>query len=321
MIVGMPGPERQRPLDQVRLAKPRRVLGGVRLAGDSPSQRTWAAQRLMRLLERVGKGENLVEGLAYARAGQTRRWTVGRGRIEAVVQGRALAPYATSLVIPPLDDEQWNRVLGALAGQSGLAVRLLAREVPAGIEEVFAPLGLRLCPAEPGDVTPACTCVRPDPSDPWCKHACCVLALLAEHLDLDPFAIFTLRGMPGDDLIEQLHRRRSAGSPGGVAPAVYPSNVPGLSDVQAPPLDAAMEHFWDSGPGLRDLDLPVDPPRVTHPLLRRLGPSPIPGAEFPFVGLLATCYELISEAAVRRESGEDARPLTPGGGADASRAG
>lgn len=306
----MTKPQRPRPpVEPVRLAKPRRVRGGVRLAGDAPSQRTWAAQRVMRLLERVGTGEALVEGLAYARMGQTKRWSLGPGRVEAVVQGRSLAPYTTTLTLPTLSDEQWHRALEVLARHDGLAARLLAREVPAGVEEAFASLGLRLCPAEPGDVTPACTCPRPEPAHPWCKHACCVMALLAEHLDRDPFAVFALRGMSADVLIEELHRRRSAGSGAGASSAVYPANVPGLSDAQAPPLDAAPDHFWEAGPDLRQVDLPVDPPRVSHPLLRRLGPSPLPGARFPFVGLLATCYELMSAAAVRRESGEEKDPL------------
>lgn len=316
----MPEPYRPRPpLDSVRLARPKHVRGGIKLAGDAPSQRTWTAQRVMRLLESVGKGEQLVEGLAYARLGQTKRWTIEAGKVTAVVQGRSLSPYTATLAIPAFSEEQWHEVLNVLAGQAGYAARILAREVPASVEEAFAPSGLRLCPAESGDLAPSCTCVRPDPADPWCKHACCVLALLAEHLDVDPFAVFTIRGMPVEELLEQLHRRRSAASPGGAASSVYPSNVPGLSDVQAPALDHALEGFWDAGAGLRELDLPIDPPAVSHPLLRRLGPSPVPGAQFPFVGLMATFYEVMSEAAIRRELGEDA--LRPEGGDDASRAG
>ncbi|MBM4107366.1 MAG: hypothetical protein FJ255_00875 [Phycisphaerae bacterium] len=318
----MPEPYRPRPpLDSVRLAKPKRVRGGIKLAGDAPSQRTWAAQRVLRLLEGVGKGENLVEGLAYARMGQTKRWVIEAGRVTAVVQGRSLSPYTTALAISAFNDEQWREVLGVLAAQAGYAARLLAREVPASVEEAFAPLGLRLCPTEAGDVTPTCTCARPDAADPWCKHACCVLALLAEQMDQDPFAIFTLRGMPVDDLLEQLHRRRSAASPGGASASVYPTSVPGLSDVQAPTLDQALESFWVAGPGLRDLDLPIDPPKVSHPLLRRLGPSPVPGGQFPFVGLMATCYELMSESAIRRELGEEAPALRPEDADDASRGG
>ena len=38
-----------------------------------------------------------------------------------------------------------------------------------------------------------------------------------------------------------------------------------------------------------------------HPLLRRLGPSPFESSRFPFVGLLATCYDVISKAALMND--------------------
>jgi len=44
-------------------------------------------------------------------------------------------------------------------------------------------------------------------------------------------------------------------------------------------------------------------------LLRRLGPSPFPGA-FPIVGLLQTCYEVIGERVVEPNA-EDATPSDP----------
>ena len=36
-------------------------------------------------------------------------------------------------------------------------------------------------------------------------------------------------------------------------------------------------------------------------LLRRIGPSPFTGAKFPLAGLLATCYDAISQAVIRGE--------------------
>lgn len=302
----MPEPYRPKPPPEgVRLAKPKRVRGGVKLAGEMPSQAAWTSQRVMRLLETVGKGEALVEGLLYARMGQTKRWTFEPGRITGFVQGRSLRAYTTTIELATLTDEQWQRVLPVLALQAGYAARILARELPASVEEAFAGVGLRLCPSEPGDLTPSCTCQKPDPGEVWCKHACCLLALLADHLESDPFLLFRLRGMAVDDLLEQLHRRRAANAPGGVAAGVYSPSVTGLSDSQAPPLDQSIEAFWEAGPGLSEIDLPIDPPRVSHPLLRRLGPSPVEGAMFPFVGLMATCYELITQATIRRELGEE----------------
>jgi hypothetical protein len=56
----------------------------------------------------------------------------------------------------------------------------------------------------------------------------------------------------------------------------------------------------DAGSGLSQLDIPLDAPKVSHPLLRRLGQSPFTGvAAFPLVGLLASCYDTISRDALR----------------------
>jgi hypothetical protein len=74
-----------------------------------------------------------------------------------------------------------------------------------------------------------------------------------------------------------------------------------VDDMTYPALEEVLDRFWDAGPGLHEIDLPLDPPPVSHPLLRRLGPSPFPNAQFPLVGLLASCYETISEAARKTE--------------------
>ena len=93
--------------------------------------------------------------------------------------------------------------------------------------------------------------------------------------------------------------------------------------MQVPPLDQDVGRFWDAGPELAEVDLQLEPPAVSKPLLRRLGPSPFDQASFPLVGLLATCYDVISERATSRngsgaEGDDGARPE---GGADAGESG
>jgi hypothetical protein len=56
------------------------------------------------------------------------------------------------------------------------------------------------------------------------------------------------------------------------------------------------------------LDIPLSPPPVSHPILRRLGQSPFVNATFPLVGLLASCYDTISQAAKSKAS-SDAPPV------------
>ncbi len=295
------------------LNKPRRVRAGIKLTVEAPGEKSWAAQRWARLLESAGEGQRLVEGMEYARLGQTKRMEVHRGVIEAVVQGRQVRAYSTQLRVAPFEHEQWQNVVETMAGQAVYAAKLLAGEVPANIEDVFVPLGLKLFPTEPMEVSPACTCGEAG----WCKHVCCVAAIFAERLARDPFLMFTLRGLDSEDLLERLRQRRAtttAAAAHGAVP-VYAARIPGVSDLAAPPLEECIDRYWETGPELSEVDFPIEPPQVTHPLLRRLGPSPFPAetARFPLVGLLATCYEIARNAAlgVPEAVSVDAAPAEP----------
>lgn len=299
---------------------PRRVRGGVRVAAGElveagliapesgqmreASPTAWAAHRLLRLLEKAAQGDALVEGLEYAKAGQTRRMSLEPGRVVAAVQGRAERAYSVTISLPLIAEPQWQKIGEAMAAQAAPAAKLLAGELPPSIEDVFGPLGLKLVPTEPTDLTPTCTCGHiTTAGTPWCKHVCCVAYLLADELRQEPFRIFKLRGQPVEDVIEGLRQRRAVTSAAtGSAPACSP-RIPGVTDVQAPPLDQEVGRFWDAGPELSEVDARLDPPAVSKPLLRRLGPSPFDLAAFPLVGLLATCYDVISERAATANGG------------------
>ncbi len=193
----------------------------------------------------------------------------------------------------------------AMADQVRYAAKLLSGELPSNIEDVFAPLGLKLFPAEPEDITPKCSCPDWSEEEPWCKHTVCLSALLAERLGDDPMMIFGLHGMPAQELIDGLRQKRAVGVQGpGPAPVLL-QHVPGVSDVPSPPLDDSLGSFWEVGETLDELDTPIEPPTVNCVLLRRLGPSPFPEGRFPLIGLMATCYQLIGEAAVRDDDHAD----------------
>ncbi len=287
------------------LVNPRRVRGGVKFklkAGESP--RSWVTQRLLRVAEQGAAAEVYKDGLEYARLGQTKRLTIEDTLCEGVIQGRSDKPYHTTLSLSQFDAESQERVVGAMADQVRYAAKLLSGELPSNIEDVFAPLGLKLFPAEPTDIKPECDC--PDWSDeqPWCKHAVCLTALLAERMGDDPMLIFGLHGMPSQELIDGLRQKRAVGVLGpGPAPVLL-QHVPGVSDIPSAPLDDALETFWEVGDELKELDTPIEPPALNCVLLRRLGSSPFPEGQFPLIGLMATCYQLIGDDAIREDESE-----------------
>jgi uncharacterized Zn finger protein len=295
-------------------ANPRRVVGGIRSAARKPEQVPWVVQRWMRLAETYAPGKHLAEGLEYARLGQTRSLDLAPGLITARVQGRLPKAYSVAIRLPTFSNSQWEPVIDAMLAQARYAASLLAGEVPAGIEDLFIPSGLRLFPSELSDLAVSCDCAAFAPATPpapresplpggqWCKHICCIMSLVADRLASDPFLIFVLRAMPKEDLLDRLRQRRAAAGSARAASGpvqVYTPHLPGIADLTHPPLEQTVASFWTAGDALASLDLPVEPPEVPHPLLRRLGASPCPGARFPLVGLLATCYDLLSQDALR----------------------
>ncbi len=284
---------------------PRRVRGGVRLKPqDEQAIPHWVTARLRRLVEAAVKPEILAEGLEYARLGQTRRIEIEDGVATASVQGRMSRPYIVNLKLRHFTPEDRDKIIDAMADQALYAAKLLAREVPANIEDLFAPLGFKLFPSEPDEIETECSCREPKP---WCKHAVCAAVLLSLKLGREPLSIFELRGQSVDHFIAMLSDRRALSSQGPGPAIVYQPQIPGVSDRPAVPLEADLERFWEPGHELDEIDAPIGEPAVSHVLLRRLGPSPFTGSRFPLVGLLATCYEMISEHARRQatQGGDD----------------
>jgi uncharacterized Zn finger protein len=315
---------------------PRKVVGGVRLRSkDGPDTTAWAGQRWMRLVENSAEPEQLAEGLTYAKLGQTRALDPAPGIITAKVQGRMPQAYVTTIRLPTFAAEQWEAAVDAMCSQARYSASLLAGDLPADIEDVFAPLGLRLLPVDPSELAVSCTC---EVGKPFCKHVCCAMALIADRFGSDRLLIFRLRGLPGDELIERIAQRRAAAgaahAPDAAVP-IYAPQIPGVTDIAPTPLDASLDKFWDAGPELDTLELPIEPPVVSHPMLRRLGSTPFEGwgaapaqpetigsapirsratrggpppaaapnaspaiAKFPLVGLLATCYDVAGNAAL-----------------------
>jgi len=319
------------PRAAVPTAHPRKVKNGIKLQSRSgPVTSAWAGQRWLRLVEDCSSQGAAAEGLQYARAGQTRALNIAPGHVHASVQGRMPSAYAVDIRLPVIRPEQWGAVLDAMTGEARHMAGLLGGEVPSNIEDLFVPLHLRLFPSEVSDLSVSCTCGRceppgrsaPDPVNPdaparplfggWCKHVACAMTLVAERLGNDTFLIFALRGIQRDELLEQIRVRRARQGPRtgeGGAPAdtrpvpVYLPRLQG-ADEASTPLERSLDHFWTPGPELHQVELSMHEPEVSHPLLRRLGPSPFDaatGAKFPLVGLLATCYDVVTQHTLEQE--------------------
>lgn len=276
---------------EFRPMSPRRVRNGLKLrGGDVVTPRTWIARRWLDLLEKMVPVTARLEGLEYARSGQISTLQLAAGGVVGCVQGRAVEPYDVRWRIPAFADHQWQEVFEAMAGEAFYSAKLLAREVPEALEAMMASLGLRLVP-DIREVEIECTCRTGAP----CKHAAALAYLVAERLDDDPLAAFDLRGIPSNRVLDRLGTARARSATGDAV--AHPEPFPPHSVQPTRPLHECLDSFWRPGPELAQLQKMPPPHHAPHALLRRLGPSPLPG-RFPLVGLLASVYDTVAERAV-----------------------
>ena len=255
----------------------------------------WWSRRFIAVLESFGLTGRLQRGRSYARRGQVLEFSLVAGKVAARVQGSRPTPYKVTLGVQPLTVAQWKKVESRLAAQALFRARLLAGEMPAEIEQVFADAGTPLFPESSRDLTMDCNC--PDWGFP-CKHVAAVCYVLAEAFDDDPFAMLAWRGKSREDLLAALRGMSAHGAPGGAggsaaggAQAGGPAGRAGLespamavlSDATGQPLEESLADFWS--PGLSQARLRATPPSpatprrpAAAPVRATPGPGPRPAA-------------------------------------------
>jgi hypothetical protein len=117
------------------------------------SRTTPPASRARSAASRVALTGTPVEnqrGRSYARKGQVVEFSLTQGTVTARVQGSRPQPYKVTIKVLPLTTPRWREVERRLASQALFRAKLLAREMPAEIEEVFASCGTPLFPRSGG---------------------------------------------------------------------------------------------------------------------------------------------------------------------------
>lgn len=279
----------------------------------SPARRrfgaTWWGRAWTDALEHRARLDpnRLPRGRTYARQNRAAAVHLSGGEITATVAGRRPSPYKVRVRIRTFDDDEWERVLAAVAAKAGHAAALLDGELDPGIVEDARAVGVELLP-DAGELQPRCSC--PDWADP-CKHSAAVCYLVADELDADPFALFELRGRGRDQVLADLRRHRSGAV---AAPTGGRLAVAERSGGVADPGMAARE-AWRRPLG----ELPEPPP--TRGVPGRPAPWPVdPPGDAPFSaeslrGLVADA----AERAWRLSRGEAGSGLDLDGAADLAR--
>ncbi|HYK29627.1 MAG TPA: SWIM zinc finger family protein [Streptosporangiaceae bacterium] len=264
-------------------SRPRKAVGGIKARSKRGSiGEQWWSRRFIDVLESFGMQSRLSRGRNYARSGQVMRLEISSGYVTAQVQGSRVKPYRVRMQVLPLTTRQWKRVEEALAARALFRARLLAGEMPAEIEEVFADCGTPLFPKSAREIEMTCSC--PDWEVP-CKHLAAVCYVLAETFDDDPFAMLAWRGKNRAELLAALRRLSGGRRQEGSRPA---------GEVSDRPLAESTADFWSTP--LSPVRLRTLPPAVPAPadlLLRTFEPPMIVIAGQDLGTLLRPAYMIM----------------------------
>ena len=257
--------------------------------------KSWWADRWIAALERLVDSGRLTRGRSYARKGQVLEINIEPGKVSARVQGSRPTPYKIAISVGQLTNQEWERVLTALAGQAIFAASLLNGEMPPDVETAFKAAKVSLFPETSQDLTTKCSC--PDAANP-CKHLAAVFYLLGERFDQDPFLIFRLRGRTREEILGALRARRA-----GEAAAVAPTATERPADGR--PLEELIPSFWQEGAALDHFTVSIVAPEVGALLLKRLGAPPL-GQEASEMNIALTrTYAVVTSQALDLAFGEE----------------
>jgi uncharacterized Zn finger protein len=245
----------------------------------------WWSRRWAKFMQQVGA----IVDPATLRGLRTKRLEVQPGVIQAQVVDRENGAVQVEVRFPTLSDAQWNAIIDALGSQAIFVAQLLAGNMPAEIEQVFADAGSWLLPSSAAEIeqrcAPAGELLAPAPSP--CNPLIVVYTQLGEMVAEDPWLLLRLRGRDRQQVLATLQEKRNNEAQE-LSVRSAPAANTSLQEQRAfytPPLHTAqpgaeqvadleerLADFWGRRKVLEDAHHHLVRPEVELALLRRLGP-------------------------------------------------
>ena len=188
--------------DQTGITHPRLPPRRGGLAG------TWWSKAVLRAVEEAAFGEkDLRAGRALARKGSVGSITVtDGGAVAAVTDGQDA--WTVEVTVPVLHESDAAAFTEVVAAESGRIAALMAGQLPHSFVEAVEEAGVELLPYG-GELGSECTC------EGWldpCPHALAVLTQVAWLVQVDPFVLTHLRGLPREEVLARLHAMTATGA-------------------------------------------------------------------------------------------------------------
>lgn len=244
----------------------------------------WSEQ-FLGMLESLRMPTVFQQGRRYARSGQVRSLSISTSLVTGLVVDDNGVTHRARVAVRAFSAADWRRIERALAAEAIYAARLLAGDLPEGLDSILAGYGLSLFPTDLTDIALECSC--PGWQKP-CAHAAATCYALAESFEADPFGVLAWRGRGRDELLDNLRALRTSdpaaatpGDPGN--PAGGPRSAPSVAG------------FWTAGPRLAPPSEPV-PGSVRRPdaLLEQLDPLGLSAGRFDVADVLGAAYRRLA---------------------------
>jgi len=184
----------RRKMDKLR--KQGHVITPIELSGRKIATTFWG-KGWCDHIESFSDYENrLPRGRRYVRNGSVCHLEMNKGEVKAIVSGSEL--YNVTIMISTLSKAKWSAIKTACAGQIGSLLDLLNGTLSDGVMAVVSEHTTGLFPLGK-EIKLKCDCF--DWAD-MCKHVAAVLYGVGARLDSDPKALFLLRGVDHEELID-----------------------------------------------------------------------------------------------------------------------
>ena len=202
------------------------------LKGESGRKRAFAktswGDAWLDALRQFDHSNRLPKGRSYATQGRVKDVRIQDGVLEARVKGKRASAYKIHLRLKPFTPGQVETINIVIGENPAFAAELTMGKLPLDLPVVFERHDIQLFPGSWNEIAASCSC--PDWANP-CKHLAAVFYVLAQEIDIDPFLLFSLRGLAKEELME------TAGFAGEVK---REDRFIPLSDVTAQPDEAAV---------------------------------------------------------------------------------
>ncbi len=191
--------ERRRKAEKAaaKMTKKGKKITPVRIEGRTIAKTFWG-KAWCDHLESFSDYENrLPRGRAYVKNGSVIHLNIGKGNIEALVQGSSM--YKVNIEINCVENKKWQQVLNNCSGEIDSVVELLQGKLSSAVMKTITDKQKGLFPL-PQEIKLDCSC--PDWAE-MCKHVAAVLYGVGARLDEEPELLFKLRHVDHLDLINK----------------------------------------------------------------------------------------------------------------------